>query len=242
VVSSRGPRRWLRWVIGAVAVIVVLAVAGPFVYFHFIEGNSPAPLSLKPGASPSGTQSASPASGPAASGSVAGTWKMGSGSRVGYRVKEILAGQSHTAVGRSSSVTGSMAIKGSTVKTASFTVKMATIHTDSAQRDAQFDGRIMDVARYPDGTFALTKPISLAPLPPAGRIRTYSATGNLTLHGQTRAVTFPVKTELTSGAIEVQGSIPVLFSKWGIPNPSFTGFVTTQNHGIMEFLLDFRPA
>ena len=26
----------------------------------------------------------------------------------------------------------------------------------------------------------------------------------------------------------------------GIPNPSFTGFVTTQNHGIMEFLLDFR--
>jgi polyisoprenoid-binding protein YceI len=240
MVSSRGPRRWLRWVIGAVVVIVVLAVAGPFVYFHFIEGNSPAPLSLKPSAS--GTQSASPASGSAGSGTVAGSWTVGSGSRVGYRVKEILAGQSHTAVGRSSSVTGSMAIKGSTVQTASFTVKMATIHTDSAQRDAQFDGRIMDVARYPDGTFALTKPISLAPLPSAGAIRTYSATGNLTLHGQTRSVTFPVKAELTSGAIEVQGSIPVLFSRWGIPNPSFTGFVTTQNHGIMEFLLDFRPA
>jgi hypothetical protein len=55
-------------------------------------------------------------------------------------------------------------------------------------------------------------------------------------------VTFPVAAELTSGGIEVQGSIPVLFSTWGIPNPSFTGFVTTQNHGIMEFLLDFRPA
>jgi polyisoprenoid-binding protein YceI len=242
MVSSGGPWRWLRWVIGAVAVIVVLAVAGPFVYFHFIEGNSPAPLSLKPGASASGTRSASPVSSHAASGSVAGSWTVASGSRVGYRVKEILAGQSHTAVGRSSSVTGSMAIKGTTVKTASFTVKMATIHTDSAQRDAQFDGRIMDVARYPDGTFALTKPISLAPLPSAGTIRTYSATGNLTLHGQTRSVTFPVEAELTSGALEVQGSIPVLFSTWGIPNPSFTGFVTTQNHGIMEFLLDFRPA
>ena len=44
------------------------------------------------------------------------------------------------------------------------------------------------------------------------------------------------------GGIEVQGPIPVLFPKWDIPNPSFTGFVTTQNHGIMEFLLDFRPA
>ena len=62
MVSSRGPWRWLRWVIGAVVVIIVLAVAGPFVYFHFIEGNSPAPLSLKPGASASGTQSASPVS------------------------------------------------------------------------------------------------------------------------------------------------------------------------------------
>ena len=244
MVSSRGPWRWLRWVIAAVVVIAVVAVAGPYVFLHFIEGNGPAPLSLKasPGATASGTQSASPVSSQGSSGSVAGTWAAGSGSRVGYRVNEVLGGQSHTAVGRSSSVTGQMIIKGTTVKTASFTVKMASIHTDSTQRDSQFDGRIMDVARYPDGTFALTKPIVLAPLPAVGTIKTYRATGNLTLHGQTRPVTFPVKTELTASGIEVQGSIPVLFSRWDIPNPSFTGFVTTQNHGIMEFLLDFRPA
>ncbi len=119
---------------------------------------------------------------------------------------------------------------------------MATIHSDSSERDAQFDGRIMDVVRYPDGTFALTEPIALAPLPAAGAIKAYSATGHLTLHGQTRPVTFPLKAERTANGIEVQGSIPVLFSKWGIPNPSFAGFVTTQNHGIMEFLLDFRAA
>jgi hypothetical protein len=86
MVSSRGPWRWLRWVIGAVVVIIVLAVAGPFVYFHFIEGNSPAPLSLTPSASASGTQSASPVSSHGAAGSVAGSWAVGSGSRVGYRV------------------------------------------------------------------------------------------------------------------------------------------------------------
>ena len=148
-------------------------------------------------------------------------------------------GQHHTAVGRSSSVTGQLVITGTTVQTASFTVKMATIHTDSAQRDAQFDGRIMDVATYPTGTFALTKPIDLAPVPAAGTIKTYTATGKLTLHGRAVPVTFPLKAERTASGIEVQGSIPVLFSKWGIPNPSFTGFVTTQNHGVMEFLLDF---
>ena len=32
MVSSRGPWRWLRWVIAAVAVIVVLAGGGPFVH------------------------------------------------------------------------------------------------------------------------------------------------------------------------------------------------------------------
>ena len=57
MVSSRGPWRWLRWVIAAVVVIAVLAVAGPYVFFHFIEGNGPAPLSLK--ASPSSSASAS---------------------------------------------------------------------------------------------------------------------------------------------------------------------------------------
>ncbi len=242
MVSSRGPWRWLRWVIAAVVVVAVLAVAGPYVFFHFIEGNGPAPLSLKASASASGSQSASAVSTQGSSGAVAGSWTVGSGSRVGYRVNEVLGGQSHTAVGRSSSVTGHMVIKGTTVKTASFSVRMSTIHTDSAQRDSQFDGRIMDVATYPTGTFALAKPIALAPVPVAGTIKTYSATGNLTLHGQTRVVTFPLKAERTGSGIEVQGAIPVPFSKWGIPNPSFTGFVTTQNHGIMEFLLDFRPA
>jgi polyisoprenoid-binding protein YceI len=242
--SSRGPRRWLRWVIAAVVVVVLLAVGGPFVYFHFIAGSGPAPLSLKSTASPSasGTQSAAPVASGGSPASVAGSWKVGSGSEVGYRVQEVLAGQSHTAVGRSSSVTGQLTIAGTTVQAASFSVKMSTIHTDSAQRDSQFDGRIMDVASYPTGTFTLAKPVSLTPLPAVGTVTTYAATGNLTLHGQTRSVTFPLKAERTASGISIQGSIPVLFSKWGIPNPSFTGFVTTQNNGILEFLLNFRHA
>ncbi len=234
---TRDRRRWLRWVIGAVVAVVVLAVGVPFVFFHFVEGSAAPRLSLSASAAPgSGTGSA------AAAASVAGSWRVSSGSQVGYRVQEILAGQSHTAVGRSSSVTGQLMIAGTTVRTASFTVPMSTIHTDSSQRDAQFDGRIMDVAAYPDGTFTLTRAISLAPLPAVGAVRSYPAAGNLTLHGQTRPVTFSLQAQRTASGIEVAGSIPVLFSRWDIPNPSFTGFVTTQNHGILEFKLSFRPA
>jgi polyisoprenoid-binding protein YceI len=233
-------RRWLRWVIAGGAVVILLAVGGPFVFFHFVEGSTPAPLSLKGSSSAAAAASSAPAvatTSPA--GTVTGTWRVGTGSQVGYRVQEILFGQHHTAVGRSSQVTGTMVISGSAVRTATFTVPMSSIHSDSGQRDAQFDGRIMDVTAYPRGTFTLTRPISLDPLPAASTVRTYTATGDLTLHGHTEPVTFTLTAQRTATAIKVAGSIPVTFARWGIPNPSFTGFVTTQNHGVLEFLLTF---
>jgi hypothetical protein len=53
-------------------------------------------------------------------------------------------------------------------------------------------------------------------------------------------VTFPLTAERTGTAIKISGSIPVAFADWDIPNPSFSGFVTTQNHGLLEFLLAFQ--
>ncbi len=238
---SRRPLRWLRWTVAGTAAVAVLAVGGTYVYIHFIEGPAPAPFSLK-----SATTSPSPAaiqpstgSGPGASSSLAGTWQVAAGSQAGYRVKEVLLGQNNIAVGRTSHVKGDLTIKGSTVTAAAFTVAMATIHSDQSQRDVQFDGRIMDVTTYPTGTFTLTRPISLAPVPAAGVIKTCPAAGKLTLHGHTRQVTFGLKAERNGGKIEVTGSIPVIFADYGIGNPSFGSFVTTQNHGALEFLMDF---
>jgi polyisoprenoid-binding protein YceI len=236
--SSHGSRHWLRWIVAGVVVVAVLAVGGPYVFIHFIEGKAPAPLSLKSSASASPSSSASGQATSAAL--VAGTWTIGSGSEVGYRVKEVLAGQSQTAVGRTKSVTGHLTINGTSVTAGTFTVQMSTIKSNESQRDAQFDGRIMDVSSYPTGTFTLTSPISLSPLPAQGAIKTYSATGQLTLHGHTRSVTFPLTAERTSAGIKISGSIPVTFADWSIPNPSFSGFVTTQNHGLLEFLLAFQ--
>jgi polyisoprenoid-binding protein YceI len=240
--SSHGSRHWLRWIVAGVVVVVVfpvvLLVVGPYVFIHFIEGKAPAPLGLKSSASASPSSSAA---GQATSAvPVAGTWTIGSGSEVGYRVKEVLAGQSQTAVGRTKSVTGHLTINGTSVTAGTFTVQMSTIKSNESQRDAQFDGRIMDVSSYPAGTFTLTSPISLSPLPAEGVIKTYSATGQLTLHGHTRSVTFPLTAERTSAGIKISGSIPVTFADWSIPNPSFSGFVTTQNHGLLEFLLAFQ--
>ncbi len=230
--------RWLRWLLVAVAAVVVLAVGGTFVYIHFIEGPAPAPLSLGSAtASPSATPAQ--ASQAATAAALAGTWQVAAGSQAGYRVKEVLLGQNNIAVGRTSHITGNLVIRGSTVTAASFRVPMATIHSDQSQRDAQFDGRIMDVATYPVGSFALTRPIGLAPVPPAGNIKSYQATGRLTLHGHTREVRFAVQAARVGNQIKISGTIPVKFADYGISNPSFGSFVTTQNFGMLEFLLDF---
>ncbi len=234
------PRHLVRWLLGGVVALVVLVVGGTWLYIHVIEGPAPAPLSLRSGSS------ASPAAGSAtagvASASVAGDWRVAAGSVVGYRVNEVLAGQNNVAVGRTGHVSGGMTIDRSTVTAASFTVQMATIHSDESERNAQFDGRIMDTAAYPTGTLRLTAPIALGAVPADGVIRSYRATGTLTLHGTTRSVTFTLQAERTSAGIEVSGSIPIVFADWGIGNPSFADFVTTQNHGLLEFLIRFSRA
>ncbi len=129
---------------------------------------------------------------------MAGTWQVASGSVVGYRVNEVLAGQNNVAVGRTSDIAGHLTIRGATVTAASFTVQMATIKSDQSQRDAQFNGRIMDTSAYPTGALSLTAPIRLGALPGDGVIRTYHAAGNLTLHGRTRPVTFTLQAERTA--------------------------------------------
>ena len=244
------PRHWLRWLIGAIVVLVVLGVGGPFVYIHFFNGSTPAALSLptasgSASSSPGGSATGGTATGGTATASTA--WTVGSGSVVGYRVNEVLLGQSTTAVGRTTSVTGHLTIAGSTATAAAFSVPMDTVHSDKSERDGQFDGRIMDVSQYPTGTFTLTSPIVLAPLPATGVIKSYTADGKLTLHGVTRTVTFTLTAERStakdgSTQIEVAGDIPVLFSDYNIQNPSVGGFVTTQDHGLLEFLLVFSKA
>ncbi|MGH3509527.1 MAG: YceI family protein [Nocardioidaceae bacterium] len=234
--ASSDPKRhhpW-RWVAGAVGVLVILAVAVPYAYIHLIQGPAPKPLSLAttpPPSTPTGDPSATSPS------SVDETWKVSSGSQAGYRVKEVLAGQPDTAVGRTSSISGSFELTGSVVAKGSFTVDLRTVTSDEGRRDEQFNGRIMDTAEHPLATYTLTKPIDLGSAPVAGKIISVKAAGALAMHGVTHPVTASIRARYTGSAFEISGSIPVTFEDWAIANPGFAGFVTTENHGIVEFLL-----
>ncbi len=246
-------RHWKGWVIGVVAALLVLGVGGPFVYIHFVEGTPPPPLSLSTAAAPSGgtatttstvagtgavDPAASSSSGSPASGSaVDGTWNVSSGSTAGYRIKETLLGQSNTAVGRTTAVTGSIVVSGASVPTGSFSVDLTKVASDRSQRDDQFQGRIMDTARFPTATFVLTSPIQFGAAPAEGAQITAGAAGNLTMHGVTKPVAFQVTATRNGGVIGVQGSVPIVFADYGISNPS-GGPATTENNGVLEFLIN----
>lgn len=233
--TSRIRRHWKAALVTTVVVIVALVVGVPYVYIHAIEGKQPAALSLNDVPSSTPSPGTSPVA--ATKGSVDGTWTVTSGSQAGYRVNETLAGQNTTAVGRTSSVSGSFTIAGKSVTAATFTVQMASVTSDRGQRDQQFAGRIMDTAQFPTGTFVLTKPIALGSVPAVGKAITVKATGNLTLHGTTNAVTFTMSAKRTGTDIAVTGDIPIIYGDYHIDNPSFGGFVSVGNSGTVEFLL-----
>lgn len=231
-------RRLRNWFLAGVVVIVVLAVGGPFVFIHFIEGPAPAKLVL-PKAQGGTTATRTASSGTISVGKLEGTWNVGDGSVAGYRVQEVLIGQNSTAVGRTEKVWGSLSVASGSVTKASFTVDMASVVSDQSMRNAQFDGRIMDVTAYPTAEFVLTEPISLGRALAAGSSEQYSATGNLTMHGVTKAVSFTGSLEVDSGGsgAYVLADVPIVFANWDISNPSVGGFVTTQSSGTLEVLL-----
>jgi polyisoprenoid-binding protein YceI len=215
-------------------VVIILAVGGPFVYIHFIEGPAPSKLSL-PG-STNTTKSNSDTN--ASVSSITGTWRVSSDSIAGYRVEEVLLGQKATAVGRTTKISGSIVVSGSELSAASFTVDMASVKSDQSERNAQFDGRIMDVAEYPTAKFTQTSHVTLGRVPGLETITHVSVTGELTMHGATRSVTLPLTYERMSDGVNVLADLNIVFSRWNIANPSISGIVTTANNGTLEVLLN----
>jgi polyisoprenoid-binding protein YceI len=238
--SAAPPRRRRRWpwvVGGAVVLVLAAAVVGPFVYIHFIQADPAPELSF---ANADKAAASTTAASPSGSG-VDGTWAATDASQLGYRVKEVLFGQSTEAVGRTNNVQGTLTISGTTVDAASFTVQVDTIKSDESQRDSQFNGRIMNTSQFPTATFKLTQPIDFGQVPADKVELDAQATGDLTLRGVTKAVTFPITARRNGADIEVSGSIPVVFADYSIPNPS-NGAASTEDNGVLEFLLVFAQS
>jgi polyisoprenoid-binding protein YceI len=226
----------VRKIVAGVIVIALGVVGGPWVYINLIKDDAPDALTLE--ASSTTVAVTTDITEAPSTSDVEGEWVATSESVVGYRVKEILFGQSTEGVGRTNAVTGSLVIADSTVTSANFSVDMATLTSDSDRRDRQVSGRILDVASFPTATFELTEPIVLTPAALDGAELSVTAAGTLTLRGVTKQVSIPLVAKLVDGKVSVNGSLEIVFAEWSIPDPSISAIVV-EDRGLLEFLLVF---
>lgn len=221
----------------AVALCVVVAgsvtaIAGPLIYRDFFAppaADTPT-LTARDGALEMGSTVALDP------GSLDGRWIIASGSEAGYRVNEVLNGVDVTVTGRTDGITGELTVSDLTLEAAEFTVDVASISTDRSSRDDYFRGTAMRVREFPTATFRLTEPVTVEALPNLGETVEHEFTGELTLAGVTRTVTFTVQARTDGTVAEIAGQIPITFSDYGVTAPSL-GFVLVEDAGFVEFQL-----
>ena len=224
--------------VGVLALAAAAAIAGPMIYRDFIAPPAAEAPSL------SGDESMLEPLGAAIDPAVlVGDWRVAGGSEAGYRVDEVLNGTDVTVTGRTDEVTGTFTIGGDglTLEAAELTVDVASISTDSAQRDAYFRDQALRVSEYPTATFALTEPVTLDEAPASGDVVQAEATGDLTIAGTTRSVTVDVQLRGTTAddgetTADIAGSIPISFADFGVEAPNL-GFVQVEPEGFVEFQL-----
>ena len=252
-------------IIASVVIVVAVAFGGFYVYDQVLRGDNVAALSL-PSTAPGAAASSAPAAtssssdptttastGAAASvssggatGDVAGTWTVATGSQAGYRVTEQLANlpAQSDAVGRTDKVTGTITVTSSgsttTLTAADLTVDTTSISSDKSQRDNRLRSEGLQTDTYPTATFKLTQPVAVPAAAVTGTPSDITLTGDLTLHGTTKSVQIPAKAQLVNGTVSVAGSLTFPLSDFGMTAPNIGGFIVSiADHGTLEFVVNF---
>lgn len=223
-----------RLLTGAGGLVVVVAIA--YGVFAVAAGGGPAALTL---GSSSGSSSG------ASTRHLAGTWTVGAASVAGYRVHEKLAilPAPSEAVGRTSSITGQATVVDTggadRVTAAGFTVQVDTLTSDRPMRDRRIHTLGLQSSTYPTASFTLSEPITLPASALMGAVTHVTATGPLTLHGQTRTVSIPMTLRLSGSTFEAVGSITFPWSEFGMQPPNYGNFVRVDSTATMELDLHF---
>jgi polyisoprenoid-binding protein YceI len=230
--TPRKRRKAVIW-ISVIAAVVVIGVVAAIVGTNLYTSSENAKASAAPSVAASRAPSTIDDS------DLSGEWTVGGDSEAGYRVHEVLNGSDVTVTGRTDSVTGSATVDGTSITKATVTVQVADIATDSDQRDSYFRDSAMDTSAFPTATFELAEPIADA-VPSGSGTTKVEASGNLTLHGVTKAVTATLEVGLNGDGVDISGSIPITFSDYDVQAPSL-GFVKVDDAGAVEFLVHATP-
>ena len=139
----------------------------------------------------------------------------------GFTFYELLPGDERTTSGSTQDVEGQMVIEGGSLTAGEVTVGMSNIVTDKDVRDENVRRKILHTEQYPEATFSLTEPADVSQLPEDGTVGTVTLTGDLTIHGQTNAITREFTVLRTGDTVIVHADIPIKRTDYGVETPEF---------------------
>lgn len=164
-----------------------------------------------------------------------------------YRVREQLASRDapSDAIGKTSKVTGSVALKADgTIDQANskFTVDAASLATDIAMRDGFVRRAVLQTDQYPTFTFVPTKVEGLTfPLPASGQV-TFKLTGDLTIRNVTKPVTWDVTGNLANGGGAGTATTSFTFEDFSLTQPKIGSVLSIADKITLEVDVNLTPA
>jgi polyisoprenoid-binding protein YceI len=167
------------------------------------------------------------------------------GSSASYKVNEQLVGISfpNDAIGTSTTVAGNMTITpdGAIAPGGKLTVDLRNLKSDQEQRDNYIKNRVFDAEKYPMAEFVPSRITGLPTMIPFQGQTGFELTGNMTIHGVTKEVTFRgIATFNRDGTIAGRGQTSFTFETFGLPQPKIQRLMSVGDKIDLDVVFKFK--
>jgi polyisoprenoid-binding protein YceI len=162
-----------------------------------------------------------------------------------YKVTEQFVGINfpNDAIGTTNTVAGSLTIAadGSIAPGSKLSFDLRTLKSDQEQRDGYVRTRALETDKFPMAEFVPTKIKGLAVMIPTQGQTGFELTGNMTIHGVTKEVTFQgIATFNRDSTVAGRAKTEFTFDTFGIAQPKIARLMSVDNKVILDLVFKFK--
>ena len=106
---------------------------------------------------------------------------------------------------------------------------MNELTTDKKVRDQNMKSKLFETQLFPEASFELTEPASLADVPDDGTIGTVKLTGDLTIKDETHEISQDFDVLRDGDQIVIGGTVPVDRLDYGVETPEMLAAKVEEN-------------
>ncbi len=162
-----------------------------------------------------------------------------------YRVKEQLVGVDflNDAVGSTTAVTGTIVVMpdGKFGPQSKLVVDLKSLTSDQEMRDGYIRNRVLETEKFPTLEFVPTSGLTAnVPSQPTAQAIGFKMTGNLTLKGVTKPVTWNIAGTLRGATVAGVATTSIKFADFNLPKPAVPLLLSAEETIGLE--IEFRAA